>query len=214
MCLGIPGRIVAITDEVEIAQVNSRMELAAVSQLVRWQILEDLMANGVTIDDPDTTFVEKGVRIGKDSRILPFTYIHSGVEIESNCEVGPFARLRVGTTLREGAIIGNFVEIKNSDIGPRTKARHLTYIGDATVGGDVNVGAGTVFANYDGKKKHKTIVEEQVFIGSGTILIPPLKLGKRSKTGAGAVVTRGKDVPDDGIVVGVPAKPILTREKT
>jgi bifunctional UDP-N-acetylglucosamine pyrophosphorylase/glucosamine-1-phosphate N-acetyltransferase len=204
---------VTITNELEIAQVNSRKELAAVSQLVRQQILDDLLDHGVTIDDPATTYVEKGVRIGKDARILPFTYIHSGVEIESNCEVGPFARLRVGTTLRDGASVGNFVEIKNSDIGRRTKARHLSYIGDASVGPDVNVGAGTIFANYDGKKKHKTIVEERVFIGSGTILIPPLKLGKRSKTGAGAVVTRGKDVPDDGVVVGVPAKLIRSREK-
>ena len=202
-----------ITNETEIAQVNSRRELAAVSQLVRERILGDLMGRGVTIDDPATTYVEKGVTIGKDTRILPFTYIHSGVEIEPNCEVGPFARLRVGTTLREGASIGNFVEIKNSDIGPRTKARHLSYVGDASVGRDVNVGAGTIFANYDGKKKHQTIVQERVFIGSGTILIPPLKLGKGSKTGAGAVVTRGKDVPDDGVVVGVPAKPIPTREK-
>lgn len=204
--------IFSISDEAEVAQVNSRSDLAEVSGLLRRHILDELMANGVTIDDPDTTYVEKGVRIGQDCRILPFTYIHHGVEIESGTEVGPFSRLRVGTILRSGSSVGNFVEIKNSDIGSGTKVRHLSYVGDADVGDHVNVGAGTVFANYDGKKKHKTTVEEQVLIGSGTILIPPLKLGRGCKTGAGAVVTRGNDVPDGVVVVGVPARPLPVRE--
>ncbi len=203
---------VTTREEWEIEQVNSRREMASVAKLVRRQILDDLMDNGVTIDDPDSTFVEKGVKIGKDSRILPFTHISRGVEIEAGCEVGPFTRLRPGTVLRRGASIGNFVEIKGTDFGSGSKARHLAYIGDTTVGERVNFGAGTVVANYDGRKKHRTQVDDGAFIGCGTVLVAPVRVGRNAMTGAGAIVTRGRDVADGEVVVGVPAKPLKKRD--
>lgn len=204
-------RTVTTREEWEIEQVNSRREMASVSRLVRRQILDALMDQGVTIDDPDSTFVEKGVKIGKDSRILPFTHISRGVEIEDGCEVGPFTRLRPGTVLRRGASIGNFVEIKNSDFGPASKARHLTYIGDTSIGAGVNFGAGTIVANYDGRKKHRTQVDDGAFIGCGTVLVAPVRVGRNSVTGAGAIVTHGRDVAEGEVVVGVPARPLRKR---
>jgi bifunctional UDP-N-acetylglucosamine pyrophosphorylase / glucosamine-1-phosphate N-acetyltransferase len=124
-------------------------------------------------------------------------------EIEANCSVGPFAHLRMNTKLEEGATVGNFVEVKKSRIGRKTKAMHLTYLGDATIGERTNIGAGTVTCNYDGKRKHETIIEDDVKIGSDTMLVAPVRVGKGSVTAAGSVVT--KDVPDDSLVAGVPA---------
>jgi bifunctional UDP-N-acetylglucosamine pyrophosphorylase/glucosamine-1-phosphate N-acetyltransferase len=124
-------------------------------------------------------------------------------EVESNCSVGPFAHLRMNAVLEEGSVVGNFVEVKKSRLGRRSKAMHLTYLGDATIGEDVNIGAGTVTCNYDGKDKHQTIVEDNVRIGSDTMLVAPVRVGKGSVTAAGAVVT--EDVPPDTLVAGVPA---------
>jgi bifunctional UDP-N-acetylglucosamine pyrophosphorylase/glucosamine-1-phosphate N-acetyltransferase len=124
-------------------------------------------------------------------------------DIESNCSIGPFAHLRMNAKLEEGATVGNFVEVKKSRIGRKTKAMHLTYLGDATIGERTNIGAGTVTCNYDGKRKHETIIEDDVKIGSDTMLVAPVRVGKGSVTGAGSVVT--KDVPDNSLVVGVPA---------
>src|SRR4030095_3068859 len=125
-------------------------------------------------------------------------------EIGSNCSVGPFAHLRMNAKLEEGATVGNFVEVKKSRIGRKTKAMHLTYLGDSTIGERTNIGAGTVTCNYDGKSKHETIVEEDVKIGSDTMLVAPVTVGARSMTGAGSVVT--KDVPPDSLVAGVSAE--------
>jgi bifunctional UDP-N-acetylglucosamine pyrophosphorylase/glucosamine-1-phosphate N-acetyltransferase len=124
-------------------------------------------------------------------------------EVESNCSVGPFAHLRMNAVLEEGSVVGNFVEVKKSRLGRRSKAMHLTYLGDATIGEGVNIGAGTVTCNYDGKDKHQTIVEDNVRIGSDTMLVAPVRVGKGSVTAAGAVVTQ--DVPPDTLVAGVPA---------
>ncbi len=124
-------------------------------------------------------------------------------EIESNCAVGPFAHLRMNTTIAEGAVVGNFVEIKKSRLGRGSKSMHLTYLGDATIGEKTNIGAGTVTCNYDGKDKHPTIIEDNVRIGSDTMLIAPVTVGKNSVTAAGSVVT--EDVPPDSLVAGVPA---------
>jgi bifunctional UDP-N-acetylglucosamine pyrophosphorylase / glucosamine-1-phosphate N-acetyltransferase len=124
-------------------------------------------------------------------------------EIGSNCSVGPFAHLRMNTKLEEKATVGNFVEVKKSKIGRGTKAMHLTYLGDATIGESTNIGAGTVTCNYDGVRKHETIIEDNVKIGSDTMLVAPVRVGARSVTGAGSVVT--KDVPADSLVAGVPA---------
>lgn len=124
-------------------------------------------------------------------------------EIESNCAVGPFAHLRMNTVLEEGSVVGNFVEVKKSRLGRRSKAMHLTYLGDATIGENVNIGAGTVTCNYDGKDKHPTVIEDNVRIGSDTMLVAPVRVGKGSVTAAGSVVT--EDVPPDTLVAGVPA---------
>jgi bifunctional UDP-N-acetylglucosamine pyrophosphorylase/glucosamine-1-phosphate N-acetyltransferase len=164
------------------------------------------MLAGVYIEDPATTYVDWGVRIGARTRILPCTVIRSGVVIGEHCEVGPFTQLRPGTVLEDGAELGNFVEAKNSRVGKRSKAKHLAYLGDATLGEKVNIGAGTIFANYDGKAKHPTRVEDGAFVGSGTVLVAPCKIGRGAVTGAGAVIKRNSDVPAGETWVGVPAK--------
>lgn len=124
-------------------------------------------------------------------------------EIDSNCTVGPFAHLRMHTRLEEGSAIGNFVEVKKSRVGRGSKSMHLTYLGDATIGEQTNIGAGTITCNYDGKNKHETIIEDNVKIGSDTLLVAPVTVGSGSMTAAGSVVTR--DVPPDSLVAGVPA---------
>lgn len=124
-------------------------------------------------------------------------------EIQSDCAVGPFAHLRMNTVLEEGSVVGNFVEIKKSRLGRRSKAMHLTYLGDATIGANTNIGAGTVTCNYDGKEKHPTTIEDDVRIGSDTMLVAPVRVGKGSVTAAGSVVT--EDVPPGTLVAGVPA---------
>jgi bifunctional UDP-N-acetylglucosamine pyrophosphorylase/glucosamine-1-phosphate N-acetyltransferase len=157
--------------------------------------------------------------IGRDCRIGPNTIIRdstvgsgciieaSVVEeatVEDDVDVGPFAHLRKGTHLAKGVHIGNFGEVKNSYLGPGTKMGHFSYLGDATLGANVNVGAGAITCNYDGERKHPTVVEDDAFIGSDTMLVAPVKVGRGAKTGAGAVVTR--DVPPGQVVYGVPAK--------
>ncbi|HKB68386.1 MAG TPA: bifunctional UDP-N-acetylglucosamine diphosphorylase/glucosamine-1-phosphate N-acetyltransferase GlmU [Pyrinomonadaceae bacterium] len=124
-------------------------------------------------------------------------------EIQSNCAVGPFAHLRMNTILEEGSVVGNFVEAKKSRLGRQSKAMHLTYLGDATIGENTNIGAGTVTCNYDGKDKHPTVIEDDVRIGSDTMLVAPVRVGKGSVTAAGSVVT--EDVPPNTLVAGVPA---------
>lgn len=124
-------------------------------------------------------------------------------EIESNCAVGPFAHLRMNTLLEERSVVGNFVEVKKTRLGRGSKAMHLTYLGDATIGEKTNIGAGTVTCNYDGKHKHQTIIEDDVRIGSDTMLVAPVRVGRGSVTAAGSVVT--EDVPPDTLVAGVPA---------
>lgn len=134
--------------------------------------------------------------------------------IESNCAVGPFAHLRMNTTIAEGAVVGNFVEVKKSRLGRGSKSMHLSYLGDATIGEKTNIGAGTITCNYDGKDKHQTIIEDNVRIGSDTMLVAPVRVGSGSVTAAGSVVT--EDVPPDTLVAGVPAvvKKKLKKEST
>jgi len=134
-----------------------------------------------------------------------------GSVLDDEVDMGPFARLRKGTHLCRGVHIGNFGEVKDSTLGEGTKMGHFSYIGNATIGTNVNIGAGTITCNYDGEHKHETRIEDDAFIGSDTMLVAPLKIGKRSRTGAGAVVT--KDVQDDTLVVGMPARAIRKLEK-
>jgi bifunctional UDP-N-acetylglucosamine pyrophosphorylase/glucosamine-1-phosphate N-acetyltransferase len=124
--------------------------------------------------------------------------------MEDDADIGPFGHLRKGARLCKGAHMGNFGELKNSTLGPGAKMGHFSYLGDAEIGAEANIGAGTITCNYDGVRKHKTIVEEHAFIGSDTMLVAPVRIGKGAKTGAGAVVTH--DVPEDTVAYGVPAR--------
>jgi len=156
---------------------------------------------------PETIYFSKDTKIGKNVTIEPYVVIGSKVKIgnnvtiksfshlenckiENKVEVGPYARIRPGTTLKEGSKIGNFVEIKKSTLGKKSKVNHLTYIGDASIGKSVNVGAGTITCNYDGVKKNKTKIKDNVFIGSNSSLVAPITLADNSIIGAGSVITR------------------------
>ncbi len=192
--------------EDEVLGVNNLSELAEAGTRLRWRRLEELMAAGVEIQDPATTFVAMGSQIGRGTRILPCTVIEPDVVVGEDCEVGPFTHLRPGTVMKNRAEVGNFVETKKAVIGERTKAKHLTYLGDTEIGAGTNVGCGTITANYDGKNKHRTTIGNDVHIGSGTVLVAPVRVGDGATTGAGAVVTAGRDVAPGDVVVGVPAR--------
>ncbi|MBU4312345.1 MAG: NTP transferase domain-containing protein [Candidatus Omnitrophica bacterium] len=197
---------VSTDDTEEFLGVNTRKDLIEAEMVVRRRILDRLMRRGVSVIDPNNTYIEEGVEIKKDTIIYPYTFIDSNVKIGSECSIGPFARLRSGTVVDDGAGIGNFVEIVRSRIGKNTKVRHQCYIGDTVIGKGVNIGAGTIVANYDGKRKNKTVIEDNAFIGTGTILIAPVRIGKGAITGSGSVVTRNHNVPAGKTVVGVPAR--------
>ena len=220
-------------DVEEVMGVNTRMDLALAEKIMRRRIVSEHLQNGVTLIDPDTTWIDAGVRIGRDTVIHPNVQIEgksrigedcvirshtrltdchlgSGVVIKDSCvltesiledgaSVGPFAHLRPGTALRKGARIGNFVEAKKVELGEGSKANHLTYLGDAAIGKGVNIGAGTITCNYDGVKKHETIIEDGVFVGSDTQLVAPVKIGRGAVIGAGSTIT--KDVPPDALAV-------------
>lgn len=199
-------------NEEEALGINSREELSRAERIMRDKALKKFFDGGVTIIDPFNTYIDITCTIGKDTVIKPFTIIEENVKIGSNCVIGPFARMRPGTKLSDRVEIGNFVELTRSIIGSGTKIKHHSYIGDSVIGKNVNIGAGTITANYDGKKKNKTVIKDGAFIGSGTIFIAPLTIGKRAITGAGSVLTKKTIVPDDSVVVGVPAR-ILKKKK-
>ncbi len=231
-------------DPHELEGINNRVELAAMWKRLRQETLRRLMLDGVTIVDPDSTYIDDGVEIGRDSIIHPQVVIEGRSRIGSGCEigswshltdadigdecrllngcvitgsrlagkntVGPYAHLRMNTTLEPEAVVGNFVEVKKSTLGRDTKAMHLSYLGDATIGERVNIGAATVTCNYDGVRKNPTIIEDDVRIGSDTMLVAPVRVGRGATTGAGAVVIR--DVPPKSLAVGVPARVIRQGE--
>ena len=151
----------------------------------------------------------RSTQVGADCKV--FSSVLEQAEVEDGVDIGPFAHLRKGAHLASGVHMGNFGEVKNSYLGPGTKMGHFSYIGDATIAEDVNIGAGTITCNFDGKQKHPTIIEQGVFIGSDTMLVAPVKIGEGARTGAGSVVT--KDVPPYTLAVGVPARPIRKLEK-
>ena len=224
-------------DPEEIAGVNDRKQLAEVSAALRRRACERWMAEGVTIVDPSTTYIDDSVTIGRDTVILPMTYLEGDTTIGAKAEVGPqvrlvdsqigdgasvsfavvrgsvvgheasvgpYSSLRPGTKLERGARVGSFVETKNTTIGEGSKANHLAYLGDAMIGKRVNIGAGTITCNWDGERKHETVIEDDAYISSDTMIVAPSHIGKRAATGAGAVV-KG-DVPDDALAVGMPAR--------
>jgi bifunctional UDP-N-acetylglucosamine pyrophosphorylase/glucosamine-1-phosphate N-acetyltransferase len=209
-------RALCCSEKEEVYGISSRKDLAYVQSIMNKRILDMHMDNGVTIVDPANTHIDIRAKIGKDTVINPFTVIDGDVTIKSHCEVGPFTHLRDKTFLEDKAEIGNFVEVKKTRVGSHTKAKHLTYLGDTVIGKNANIGAGTITANYDGKNKYQTTIKDKAFIGSGTILVAPVSVGKHSVTGAGSVVVRNKNVPDNTVVVGVPAKilkKIITNDK-
>ena len=217
----------------EIRGINSRTELAEVGAIVRQGKNEELMAAGVTIEDPATTYVDQDVTIGADTVLHPGVMlegrtqlgkaceIHSGtrivdstiadgVTVNNHCvitgariatgaRIGPFAHLRPEADIGREAKIGNFVEVKKASVGAGSKANHLAYLGDATVGENVNVGAGTIICNYDGVEKHRTVIEDGAFIGSDTQLIAPVTVGKGAYVASGSSITH--DVPPGALAV-------------
>jgi bifunctional UDP-N-acetylglucosamine pyrophosphorylase/glucosamine-1-phosphate N-acetyltransferase len=212
------GRTIAahvLDDPRAMLGVNDRVALAHVRQLAQRAINRRHMLAGVEIIDPDATVIELDVAIGQDTLIEPFTTIRGATRIGSGCtircsylvdctledgvSVGPFAYLRPGATLRAGAKAGTFVEIKNSDIGERTKVPHLSYIGDADVGERTNLGAGTITANYDGQSKHRTTIGSGVHGGVDTSFVAPVTVGDDAYTAAGSIVT--DDVPPGALAV-------------
>lgn len=227
------------TDAREVSGINTRVELSEFERILRLRTLRSLMLNsGVTVIDPQHTYVSPDAQIGRDTTLHPNVHVEgrtvigegceigqgsritdsrvgNGVtvkdhcviadsEVADHCVVGPFAHLRMNARAEEGAHVGNFVEMKKSRLGAKAKANHLTYLGDADIGERTNIGAGTITCNYDGKNKHPTVIEHDVKIGSDTMLVAPVRVGARSVTGAGSVVT--EDVPPDTLVAGVPAK--------
>lgn len=242
---GYPVESMILEDASEGVGLNNRVHLATVEKLMRARINEKWMLAGVTLVDPDATYIEVEVMIGKDTVIQPNTHLRGKSTIGEDCEIGPdttvidsvvgshvrlvasvlegaqvhdhvtmgpYCHLRKGAVLQEGVHLGNFGEVKDSVLGPGTKMGHFSYIGNATIGENVNIGAGTITCNYDGETKHPTEIGDDVFIGSDTMLVAPVKIGDRSKTGAGSVVTR--DVPQDTLVMGVPAKEKRKLEKS
>ncbi len=224
---------VRASDASECLGINSRQQLAGAERVMRQRIRTRWLEKGVTMLDPETTFIDDGVTIGRDTVLYPGVTLegnttigadctirswsrvtnsvvgnvvtiedHSlmdGAVVEDQATVGPFARLRPGAILRPHAKVGNFVEVKNTELGADSKANHLTYLGDACVGTRVNIGAGTITCNYDGYRKHRTILEDDTFVGSGTQFIAPVTVGKGAVVGAGSTITR--DVPSDAIAL-------------
>lgn len=227
-CMAFPA-----ADPEEIMGVNDRIQLAEASRIIRRRINREFMLNGVTIIDPEQTYIDHGVVIGADSIIHPGSRIGVGTIIGSGCEidgqvtisgcrigddchikaasvledsvlgedvaVGPMAHLRPGTVLGNKVKIGNFVETKKIVMGEASKASHLTYLGDAEIGRDVNIGCGTITCNYDGINKHRTVIGDEVFIGSDVQLVAPVTVGKNSLVAAGTTVTT--DVPPDSLAI-------------
>ncbi len=226
-----------LNDPTEAMGINTRVDLADALAVLRRRINDHWMLQGVTLTDPETTYLGPHVTIGPDSIILPNTHLlgnttvgaacqigpnawldtatigdrcrviasiieHS--EMEHDSDIGPLSHLRPGTRVCTGAHIGNFAELKKTTLGPGAHQGHFSYLGDATVGAHVNVAAGTITCNFDGARKHPTIIGDHAFIGSDTLLVAPVEVGEGAKTGAGSVVTH--DVPPHTLVYGVPAR--------
>jgi len=192
----------------DILGINTRQHLAQADAIMQARIQDHWMTEGVSIVDPRNTYIDGRATLGADTVVYPFSVIGGPVTIGARCRIGPFSHIRPGTTLEDGVEIGAFVEINRSTIGSGTIARHLAFLGDAQVGRGVNVGCGAITANFDGRDKHPTRIGDRTQLGAGVVLVAPVEIGKDAVLGAGAVVTRGKNVADGETVVGVPARPI------
>jgi bifunctional UDP-N-acetylglucosamine pyrophosphorylase / glucosamine-1-phosphate N-acetyltransferase len=223
-----------VADPHEVVGVNDRVELAQAERILRLRKAESVMRDGVTLVNPEVTYIDDAVTVGCDTVIEPGVSLLGETRVGRDCRlgaystitdseigdrvivrpcsvimssavgadamVGPFAHLRPGAILEENSRIGNFVEVKKSRIGRGSKASHLTYLGDADLGEGVNIGAGTVTCNYDGKNKNPTSIGEGAFIGSGTMLVAPVRVGRGSYVAAGSTIT--EDVPPDSLALG------------
>lgn len=208
--------------------VNSKVELAQAEAAFQTRLRQHFMAAGVTLQAPETVFFAADTRIGADSFIAPHVVFGPGVEIESGVEIkafshlegcvvrtgaviGPYARLRPGAEVAEDAHVGNFVELKAVRLGIGAKANHLAYLGDAEIGAGVNIGAGTITCNYDGKAKHRTRIGKNTFIGSNSSLVAPVQIGEGALVAAGSVITA--DVPDNSLALGRARQVLKPRKK-
>ena len=206
-------------EEDECLGVNSQLELSVADKKFQDDFRKKLMASGVSMPSPETCFFSHDTKIKSGCIIEPHVVFGEGVKIQSsttiksysyiegtyvgrNCQIGPFARLRPDSWLFDEVKVGNFVEVKNATLASNTKANHLSYIGDAKIGSNTNIGAGTIFCNYDGKNKHHTFVGDNVFIGSNTSLIAPLKIGDASIVAAGSSINR--EVPAGSLAIARP----------
>jgi len=230
---GLVVETVTVSNPDEIRGINSRVELAAVSRIVRDKKTAELLTSGVTIEDPATAYIDRDVTIGADTIVHPCVSLEGNTTIGTGCEihsgarivdsqigdrvtvfnhcvitsakvaddarVGPFAHLRAGADVRAHAKVGNFVELKKTVVGAGSKAGHLAYLGDATIGENVNIGAGTITCNYDGVKKNETVIEDGAFIGSDTQLIAPVTVGKGAYVGSGTTIRQ--NVPAGALAV-------------
>ena len=224
-----PVNVVKLDDPQEAMAVKDRVRLARATDLLNRRLLEQCMLSGVTIVDPDSTFIDAHVSIGQDTVIEPFTVLRGETKIGADCRIGPhvyiedakigdrsdcgpFAKLRPGTEIAEDVHVGSFAELVRTRVGPRSRVPHVSYLGDTDLGADANIGAGTITANFDGEKKNRTQIGDGAFVGVDTMLVAPVKLGKDARTGAGSVVTR--DVPDGATAVGVPARVVRRKPKS
>ncbi len=216
---------------------DNRVELARAERIIRNRKVEELMLAGVTVRDPQTTYIDDTAQAGRDTEIHPGTFLRGNTRIGADCSigpateivdsavgdgcvvrqsvvensrlgnsvtVGPFSHIRQEAVVGDGSHIGNHAEIKNSRIGANTLMGHFGYLGDVDVGDGVNIGAGAVTCNFDGTRKHRTRIGRRAFVGSGTMLVAPVSVGREATIGAGSVVTR--DIPDGALAYGVPAR--------
>jgi bifunctional UDP-N-acetylglucosamine pyrophosphorylase/glucosamine-1-phosphate N-acetyltransferase len=204
---------IVVAELLETAAPNSRMELADLERMMQQQLRQQAMANGVTLLDPNSVYFSSDTKIGQDVIIEPNVFFGPGVvigdhvrikafshiegaTIKDHAQIGPFARLRPETVIGENTKIGNFVEVKKATIGADTKVNHLAYVGDAVIGNKVNIAAGTIFCNWDGFNKYKTVVKDNVLVGSNNSLVAPVVIGENAITAAGSVITKDVDAGD------------------
>jgi bifunctional UDP-N-acetylglucosamine pyrophosphorylase / glucosamine-1-phosphate N-acetyltransferase len=205
------------------AGINSMLELAAVDDQLRRRLLDEAMLAGVRIVDPANTWIDRDVTLAPGSRIEPFCQLRAGTSVAEDavvgpyvaahgaqigrgCRVGPFAFLRPGTVLHERSAVGRFVELKGAEIGSDSKVPHLSYLGDVTVGTHVNIGAGTITANYDGHEKHRTEIADGARTSSNSVLVAPVRVGAGATVAAGSVIT--EDVPDGALAIARPRQTV------
>jgi bifunctional UDP-N-acetylglucosamine pyrophosphorylase/glucosamine-1-phosphate N-acetyltransferase len=209
--------VVLETGEDEVRGINTKAQLADAEDAMQWRLRDAAMDAGVTMVAPETVYLSADTTFGRDVTVEPNVVFGPGVRVEDDAvihafshlegahvgkgaSVGPFARLRPGATLGARSRVGNFVEVKAAEIGEGAKANHLSYIGDGSVGANANIGAGTIFCNYDGKRKHRTEVGKGAFIGSNSALVAPVKVGDDAYVGSGSVIT--DDVPSGALALG------------